>query len=434
MSDQDNHLLAEDDTHVRGVPNPFAANALENFDADNFHTLASHFSHLNPPPFNGFSQQTLQALGQQTLPQHPLHPPVGQHEPRSSSLPVRFTPQAGLFDPNPNSLLNTLRAHGDPSHLLGLHHQAEALQQQPHNAILPGRLTALKPELPEREGSDASLSGPPRQLFGHAEPQALPARLNSSTASLLRQASGTLPQPQTSGYVQQTFGHATLEELRAASEKFAADRDWDKFHSPRNLLLALVGEVGELAELFQWRMDPVPRGLIGFTSEDKRRVGEEMSDVLLYLIRMADCSGIDLASAVHRKMQLNAEKYPPDLCRGSSAKYHLYSKGSDLTDDQNGNKRKRFSDEQLSALTDLAEEANWSLLSVAKEVREHFCLKHEISKERLHNFFNNRKPKDLKKRKTGSSDNMRSSPSLEHASQGYQGHRLSLEQPPSPLS
>ena len=53
---------------------------------------------------------------------------------------------------------------------------------------------------------------------------------------------------------------------------------------------------------------------------------------------------------------------------------------SDGTDDHNGNKRKRFSDEQLSALTDLAEEANWSLLSVAKEVREHFCLKHEISK------------------------------------------------------
>ena len=53
---------------------------------------------------------------------------------------------------------------------------------------------------------------------------------------------------------------------------------------------------------------------------------------------------------------------------------------SDLTDEQNGSKRKRFTDEQLAALTDLAEEANWSLLSVAKEVREHFCLKHEISK------------------------------------------------------
>ena len=271
--------------------------------ADNFHTLASHFSHFNPPPFSGFSQQSLQALSQQALAQQPFNQPDhGQlhapEYPRGSSLPVRFSPQAGLYDPNPNSLLHALRAHGAPSQLLGLHQQAEAMQQ-PCSNVLPGRFNSLKQELPEREPSDASLSGvytstlalfgglplvdpcpfwpchavvvasslatattlssttpvtlltfpatnkqfvtgPPRQCLGQSDLHAAPARLNSGQASVLQQASGTLPQSQHSGHVQTTFGHATLEELRSASEKFAADRDWDKFHSPRNLLLALV--------------------------------------------------------------------------------------------------------------------------------------------------------------------------------------------------
>ena len=135
--------------------------------ADNFQTLASHFPHLNPPPFNGFSQHALHALSQQALPQQPFsQPSVVQHatdQPRSSSLPLRFSPQAGLYDANPNSLLHALRAHGAPSHLLGLHSQAEAMQQQPHLAMLPGRINSLKQELPERELSDASLSG--TQIF-----------------------------------------------------------------------------------------------------------------------------------------------------------------------------------------------------------------------------------------------------------------------------
>lgn len=77
--------------------------------------------------------------------------------------------------------------------------------------------------------------------MNYADANTAASRLNSGPSSMLQQASGTLPQPQHSGQVQQTFGHATLEELRAASEKFAAERDWDKFHSPRNLLLAMVG-------------------------------------------------------------------------------------------------------------------------------------------------------------------------------------------------
>lgn len=132
--------------------------------ADNFHTLASHFSHVHPAPFNGFSQQSLHAaLSQQALNQHPFSQPnalqqTADHH-RSSSLPLRFSPQAGLYDPNPNSLLHALRAHGGSSQLLGLQQQPADLLQQNHTAVLPGRLTSLKQEPPEREGSDASLSG-----------------------------------------------------------------------------------------------------------------------------------------------------------------------------------------------------------------------------------------------------------------------------------
>ena len=106
--------------------------------------------------------------------------------------------------------------------------------QQQH----PAQNLSLRLTLPATK--EHSSTGPPRQCLGQSDLHAAPARLNSGQASVLQQASGTLPQSQHSGHVQTTFGHATLEELRAASEKFAADRDWDKFHSPRNLLLALV--------------------------------------------------------------------------------------------------------------------------------------------------------------------------------------------------
>lgn len=116
----------------------------------------------------------------------------------------------------------------------------------------------------------------------------------------------------------------TLEKLRLDQRRFVEERDWQQFHTPRNLLLAMTGEVGELAELFQWRGEASP-GLPEFTESEKDAVAEEMSDVLLYLIRMADVCGIDLGSAVVGKMIQNAGKYPADKCRGSSAKYTAYT-------------------------------------------------------------------------------------------------------------
>mmetsp|Transcript_16496 Transcript_16496/g.24843 ORF Transcript_16496/g.24843 Transcript_16496/m.24843 type:complete len:173 (+) Transcript_16496:85-603(+) len=106
--------------------------------------------------------------------------------------------------------------------------------------------------------------------------------------------------------------------------EFAEERDWNQFHLPRNLLLALVGEVGELSEIFQWKGEVKP-GCPSFKEEERVHLGEELSDVLLYLIRLADRCNIDLASAVIRKMKMNAEKYPAKQARGRSDKYTAYN-------------------------------------------------------------------------------------------------------------
>ncbi|XP_038897239.1 dCTP pyrophosphatase 1 [Benincasa hispida] len=104
-------------------------------------------------------------------------------------------------------------------------------------------------------------------------------------------------------------GSVSLEVLRMKMAEFSKERNWDRFHSPRNLLLALVGEVGELSEIFQWKGE-VPKGLPEWEEEEKKHLGEELSDVLLYLVRLSDICGIDLAKAALRKLELNAIKYP----------------------------------------------------------------------------------------------------------------------------
>ncbi|KAE8735973.1 60S ribosomal protein L14-2-like [Hibiscus syriacus] len=102
----------------------------------------------------------------------------------------------------------------------------------------------------------------------------------------------------------------SLKDLSKKLEEFASARDWDKYHSPRNLLLAMVGEVGELSEIFQWRGE-VEKGLPNWEESEKEHLGEELSDVLLYLIRLSDICGIDLTDAASRKLVKNAIKYPP---------------------------------------------------------------------------------------------------------------------------
>jgi NTP pyrophosphatase (non-canonical NTP hydrolase) len=109
-----------------------------------------------------------------------------------------------------------------------------------------------------------------------------------------------------------------LVELRAALRQFAADRDWDAFHSPKNLAAALTVEAAELLEHFQWLGEQESRSL---DAAKREAVGEELADVLLYLVRIADKLEIDLASAARRKLARNAEKYPVDKARGSHRKY-----------------------------------------------------------------------------------------------------------------
>ncbi|KAF9610142.1 hypothetical protein IFM89_020274 [Coptis chinensis] len=101
----------------------------------------------------------------------------------------------------------------------------------------------------------------------------------------------------------------SLKDLSRKLEEFAKERNWEQYHSPRNLLLALVGEVGELSEIFQWRGE-VPKGLPNWKDSEKEHLGEELSDVLLYLIRLADICGIDLGDAALKKIVKNAIKYP----------------------------------------------------------------------------------------------------------------------------
>lgn len=112
-----------------------------------------------------------------------------------------------------------------------------------------------------------------------------------------------------------------LEELRIRVSKFAKERDWDQFHSPKNLAMALIVEAGELVEHFQWLKQSESREL---SKEKHLAVEEELADILVYLVRIADQLDIDLVSAAKRKIKSNEAKYPADIVRGSSRKYTEY--------------------------------------------------------------------------------------------------------------
>jgi NTP pyrophosphatase (non-canonical NTP hydrolase) len=114
--------------------------------------------------------------------------------------------------------------------------------------------------------------------------------------------------------------HSTdrLEQLRARLAAFAAERDWDQFHNPKNLAMALAGEVGELVEHFQWLTFEQAANPPADTREE---VALEAADVFLFLLRLCDKLDIDLAQAAERKLALNAKRYPVDKARGSAAKY-----------------------------------------------------------------------------------------------------------------
>ena len=109
-----------------------------------------------------------------------------------------------------------------------------------------------------------------------------------------------------------------LSDLRDSLRSFAAERDWDQYHSPKNLAAALIVEAGELLEHFQWLTDGASKSI---TTKQLVEVREEMADVLVYLVRLADKLNIDLLAAAREKIERNALKYPVKKSRGSSRKY-----------------------------------------------------------------------------------------------------------------
>lgn len=111
---------------------------------------------------------------------------------------------------------------------------------------------------------------------------------------------------------------AALESLRNELRRFAADRDWDQFHSPKNLASALTVEAAELLEHFQWLTEEQSASL---SSDAHRAVAQELADVFLYLLQLADKLDIDLIQAAQEKLALNARKYPVERSRGHSRKY-----------------------------------------------------------------------------------------------------------------
>lgn len=114
-----------------------------------------------------------------------------------------------------------------------------------------------------------------------------------------------------------------MEELLNRIREFNGERDWDRYHSPKNLSMSVLIESAELAEIFQW-----------LTGEESRNPGEEavshasqeIADVLIYLLNLSDKLGIDPVEAAYEKLEINRGKYPAELCRGSSLKYHKLKK------------------------------------------------------------------------------------------------------------
>jgi NTP pyrophosphatase (non-canonical NTP hydrolase) len=112
-----------------------------------------------------------------------------------------------------------------------------------------------------------------------------------------------------------------LEVLKIKLKKFADDRDWDQFHSPKNLSMALSVEASELVECFQWLTEEQSQNL---TPEQLSAVTDEIADVQVYLLRLATKLDVNVLEAVEQKMVKNVAKYPADKVRGSSKKYDQY--------------------------------------------------------------------------------------------------------------
>ncbi|MFJ8510148.1 nucleotide pyrophosphohydrolase [Streptomyces avermitilis] len=112
----------------------------------------------------------------------------------------------------------------------------------------------------------------------------------------------------------------TIRDLQDALALFARQRDWEQFHTPKNLAMALAGEAGELLELFQW-LTPEQSSTLSTQPDGAQALRQELADVFAYLLRLADVTGIDLEEALAEKIELNRHRYPVDLAYGRAEKY-----------------------------------------------------------------------------------------------------------------
>lgn len=125
-------------------------------------------------------------------------------------------------------------------------------------------------------------------------------------------------------WLERIWGYAmNLQSLQIVLREFSAERDWDQFHSPKNLSMALSVEVAELVEHFQWLTEAESNTLRPETAE---QVAEEIADIQIYLVRPADKLGVDIDAAVAAKLEVNRLKYPADQVRGSASKDTSYER------------------------------------------------------------------------------------------------------------
>jgi len=120
-----------------------------------------------------------------------------------------------------------------------------------------------------------------------------------------------------------------LEQIKAQLQKFADDRDWDQFHSPKNLSMALSVEASELVECFQWLTEEQSQNL---SPEQLSAAIDEIADVQIYLLRIATKLNVNMLDAVNQKIKKNALKYPVDKVKGSAKKYNQYEQTSEQDD------------------------------------------------------------------------------------------------------
>ena len=113
----------------------------------------------------------------------------------------------------------------------------------------------------------------------------------------------------------------SLEQLNQRALEFARARDWEQFHSPKNLAMALAGEAGELLEHFQWLTEVQSQAL---APDKQEAVALELADILIYLIRLAERLDVDLVAAANRKIDINEQRYPADRVRGDARRAAEY--------------------------------------------------------------------------------------------------------------